>query len=249
MRPLGRRIPTDFKHLDKHPTILSPVLNVERTLVLPSWHWTHDQGKEGSCIGHGSVMERAITNTAQNVLLRYLYPTRRYDPISLWNQAKVIDEWPDTNPGDDNGTSVRAAYDVLRILGARKVKSMRLSNNVPVPRGLEAWNLANGVVSNEWAAGVDQMRAAIASKTPVTIGVNWYEGFDTPQLVGNDWTVTKYGKIRGGHCVCVYGASDKRQAFKFKNSWGKSYPLAWIPYGVMQRLLNEQGEACISVDR
>lgn len=27
------------------------------------------------------------------------------------------------------------------------------------------------------------------------------------------------GGIRGGHCVCVYGASDRRQAVKFVNNW------------------------------
>jgi hypothetical protein len=35
----------------------------------------------------------------------------------LWDRAKEKDEWPQTNPGDDNGTSVRAAGGVLRRSG------------------------------------------------------------------------------------------------------------------------------------
>lgn len=42
---------------------------------------------------------------------------------------------------------------------------------------------------------------------PVTIGVNWYEDFDTPVRYGNRWFVCPNGqirgKVRGGHCVCV----------------------------------------------
>jgi hypothetical protein len=49
--------------------------------------------------------------------------------------------------------------------------------------------------------------------------------------------------------VCVYGASDRRQAFAVKNSWGRSYPLAWLPYEVMVELLREDGEATVITDR
>jgi hypothetical protein len=35
----------------------------------------------------------------------------------LWDRSKEIDEWSDTNPGDSDGTSVRAALDILRTKG------------------------------------------------------------------------------------------------------------------------------------
>src|SRR4051794_10683129 len=100
---LGRFIPDDDEHIRKYP-YTTVAEKVEHINGLPSWHWTHDQGAEGSCVGHGSAMERAVMNTRQNRVLRVLLPTRRYDPISLWNEAKINDEWADTNPGDDNGT-------------------------------------------------------------------------------------------------------------------------------------------------
>ena len=34
---------------------------------------------------------------------------KRYDARWLWDWAKSTDEWAETNPGDDEGTSVRAA--------------------------------------------------------------------------------------------------------------------------------------------
>lgn len=264
-KPLGRKTPKDFNHVDKYPLkALAPrtVAKVEQVLRLPSWHWEHNQGREGSCVPHGSSMERAVTNTRQNILGALLHKTVRYDPIWLWNEAKKIDEWPETNPGDDEGTSVRAAYDVLRTVGHRRIGLHSISLNVDgVPVVNDPYegppSLDEGVLTNRWATTVDEMRTAIASNLPVTIGVNWYSNFDRPYhtlsgskpdyIIGKD--KSSLGVIRGGHCVCIYGASDRRQAFRVKNSWGKSYPLVWLPYETMQRLLNEDGEAALVTDR
>jgi hypothetical protein len=227
--------------------------SVERVMMLPPWHWTHDQGREGSCVGHGTGMERAVTNFRQNRLAKILSPVRRYDTIDIWNQAKIVDEWPDTNPGDDNGTSVHAGYDVCLNQGICNVDSMELVNGIPHPVNPQPRDLANGVTAVRWATTVDEMRTALANATPVTIGINWYTNFDNPVHVDPwkwPWIGTgSFGSVRGGHCVCVFGASDKRQAFVIKNSWGADYPLVWMPYTAMQRLLTEDGEAAISTDR
>ncbi len=38
---------------------------------------------------------------------------RLYDARWRWDRSKENDEWPETKPGDDNGTSVRSAAEVL----------------------------------------------------------------------------------------------------------------------------------------
>lgn len=227
-------MPTDWSHVEKYPlraTLVTTVpIKVEKTLKLPSWHWTHDQGAEGACVGFGSSMMMSILNK------------RRYVPHWLWNEAKAIDEWPETNPGDNEGTSVRAACDILRTKGhLRKYKKWFILGP----------QVNDGILANRWATTVDEMRAAINTGTPISIGVNWYSNFDTPQQVGKEYWVGQkdLGAIRGGHCVCIYGASDRRQAFRLKNSWGRNYPLTWLPYNTMQRLLNEYGEATLVTDR
>ena len=182
--PLGRREPTDFEHVEKYPySAVAPraVAHVERVLRLPWWHWGHDQGKEGSCVGHGISMERAITNIAQAKALGLLHPGRRYNPLDVWNEAKKIDEWPDTNPGDDHGTSVRAGYDVCRDKGLVRVISMRMGpDGVPVPYRPRSRSKEEGVQRNRWAGSTDEVRTAVASGLPVAIGVNWYSNFDRP---------------------------------------------------------------------
>lgn len=239
-KALGRRTPKDFTHVEKYPLRWNlSVDSIERTLPLPRWHWTHDQGTEGSCVGHGTAMERSIVNRLQGKARGDETPGVRYNPWWVWNEAKKIDEWEDTNPGDDNGTSVRAAYDVLRSQGLPFYKSEE-----PRPQA--------GITANRWATTVDEMRTAIDEGKAINIGVTWYSNFDSPEQESERvWWIGRgtLGTVRGGHSLCVYGASDAKQAFKLKNSWGRTYPLVWLPYETMQTLLDDYGEAVIVVDK
>jgi C1A family cysteine protease len=240
---LGRRVPSDWNHVEKYPfsaVSVATTETVEKVLKLPSFHRTWDQGNEGACVGFGTSMMMSIINEAQARATNASPVTHRYNPWWLWNQAKMIDEWDDTNPGDDNGTSVRAACDVLR-----------KSGHVRIRRGKDLEpDKKQGIFKNRWAQTVDELRTAVATDLPVSIGVNWYSNFDKPQKTGREFWIGKedLGFIRGGHCVCLYGASDRRQAFKLKNSWGKFYPEVWIPYETMRRLISEYGECALVTD-
>ena len=112
-------------------------------------------------------------------------------------------------------------------------------------------NINEGIIKNRWATTVDEIRTAISMGIPLSIGVNWYSNFDDPIKKKTEYWIGEndLGNIRGGHCVCLYGASDKRQAFIIKNSWGKSYPLVWIPYNTIQKLITEDGEFALITDK
>jgi hypothetical protein len=222
--PLGRRVPTDDEHIRRYPLTTAPSEAVPVTIgvnwysnfdnpvrdsrgrwwvgrgplgsirgghcvCLPpadivdsrSWHGFYDQGREGACVGFGSSRMMSLLNR------------KRYDARWLWNRAKEVDEWPDTNPGDDNGTSVRAAMDVLRGEGHKPWQ------------GAGTVKPGEGIAANRWARTVDEVLGALRS----------YEG-----------------------------------AVPFLNSWGTSYPRrAWMPLETLQRLLDEDGEATVVVDR
>lgn len=242
---LGRRIPPDFNHVEKYPfSAVQPLtaVSVNRSLRLPYFHSTWDQGREGACVGYGTSMMMSIINEAQaRASLKTPY-THRYDPRWLWNEAKKVDPWPDTNPGDDNGTSVSAACDVLRDQG-----HVRVVGGVDRPV-----DPSQGISTNRWASSVDEVRTAISLGIPCSIGINWYTNFDSPQIdsSGRYWIGKgSLGSVRGGHCVCIYGAWDKYQAVRIKNSWGGAYPLVWMPYTTLQRLINEYGEVALVTDR
>jgi hypothetical protein len=212
-----------------------------------------------NCVGHGCAMERAITNSTQNkVLLALRFYTRRYDPLDIWNEAKLVDEFPETQPGDDNGTTVRAGYDILRDRGPRRIalNGIKLNDSgdpVVDEQHERAPDIGEGVIRTRWATTVDEIRTAIADGIPVVIGVDWFSNFDDPLPFGTDKWIGRAGwqntTLRGGHCVCLYGASDKRQAVKLKNSWGRSYPLVWLTYQALGGLLGRNGEAALTTDR
>ncbi len=230
--PLGRRVPTDWRHVERYgyaAAVPFTVQHVERTLSLPRYRTRYDQGREGACVGFAASWMMSIQNR------------RCYNPVWLWNEAKKVDDWPDTNPGDDQGTSVRAAMDVLRKQG-----------HIRVYRGQDRpLSLGEGIAENRWATSVDEVRTCLAAGVAITLGVNWYRNFDSPVLKGGRWWIGEgnLGPIRGGHAVCVYRASDRFQAVGIVNNWGLRYPLVLLPYATLERLLWEDGEATMIVDR
>lgn len=74
------------------------------------WYEFYNQGMEGACCGFAASRMMSLLNR------------RRYDARYAWNWAKANDEWADTNPGDNNGTSVRAVLDYLRTQGHKMMK-------------------------------------------------------------------------------------------------------------------------------
>jgi hypothetical protein len=130
--------------------------------------------------------------------------------------------------------------DVLRESG--HVRVLRGNGQVPAQ--------AEGIMENRWATTVDEIRTVVASGVPVTLGINWYRNFDAPiQKSGKYWIgLGDLNTVRGGHAVCIYRASDHFQAVGIVNSW-ENYPLVFMPYSVLERLLHEQGEATMVTDR
>lgn len=122
---------------------------------------------------------------------------------------------------DYDGTSVRAGAKVLTRLG--HVAEYRFTVDEAVLRG------------------------NVLDVGPVVIGVNWYAGMETPD---RDGLVHPTGRLRGGHALLVVGYLPG--FYTLKNSWGLGWGLgghAWIADERMQQLLNEDGEACLAVER
>jgi hypothetical protein len=119
-------------------------------LDLYTWWDFYDQGHEGACVGFGSSRAMSLLNR------------RRYDARWLWDRAKAQDDWPDTNPGDDEGTSVRAAMDVLRGWGHVRWQH-QYEGRTWQQRADEPPRLADGIAANRWAATTDEVIAALGA--------------------------------------------------------------------------------------
>lgn len=138
----------------------------------------------------------------------------------IYQRARQLDEWP----GEDySGSSVLGAVKAVQEMG--KIQEYR------------------------WAFGIDDLILALSWKGPAVLGVNWYEGMYSPDENG---LIHVSGNQVGGHAILARGYSRKKKAILLRNSWGVNWGVAgdcWISIDDLARLLKEDGEACIPIQR
>jgi C1A family cysteine protease len=96
-----------------------------------------------------------------------------------------------------------------------------------------------------WTKSAADLSVVVSRKGPCVLGLNMYEGMMAPDPWGY---LRPEGNIVGGHAILCKGYSVKTQSFIVHNSWGSGWGLkgsAYIRFFDMQRLLNEDGEACL----
>ncbi len=239
VRSLGRLVPSDFDHVDKYPMrrLAAPPAVCERTIGLSStWRRIYDQGATSMCVGYSSSQERSLSERIT------------FDPIWLYRQCKNRDSIP-----NEDGTYLRVAYDVLRDIGPVPIIGGKASQPDP----------ALGVERNEWARSITDIRAAIQAGKVCVMGSNWYERMFEPVKRGTMYWLPEgtadLGRLAGGHAYALNRVSDRYEAFGTPNSWGLSdrdwhpnergWPVTMIPYSLIERLLAEDGECVLVIDR
>lgn len=141
---------------------------------IEEWHAFYDQGREGACVGFGWSRCMTILNGGQ------LYAARW-----LWDRAKERDEWPETNPGDNDGTSVRAAAEIL--VGAGHVDwKLTYHDDDHVERANYQPDQSDGINTFRWARTVDEVHQALGNPRADELGAvpilnSW--GVNYPQRV------------------------------------------------------------------
>ncbi len=228
-RSLGRRPPSDWKHVESYPLSALPPRQVPRGVPVVlgiNWYenfdrpqrdgtrywigrgdlgsirgghaicckpngiedprawWTYyNQGSSEACVGFSWSRAMSLLNR------------RRYVAPWLYEQAQLVDEYPDTPPA--GGSSVRAGGDVLRVQGHERI--YRGKTYPPNPN--------EGITANRWATSADEVRSAL----------------DLP---------------------------SSHPGIPLLQSWGTGYPhIVYLPDEVLDRLLREDGEAAIPTDR
>lgn len=150
------------------------------------------------------------------------FPDRRpgagpvMDPAHLYHTAQRNDEW--WGEGYD-GTSVRAGAKVLQDAG-----------------------LISGY---RWAFTMEDLVATVLEVGPVIMGTWWYTGMFWPDAEG---IIRVSGRRAGGHAYKVDGLNLETGLARVKNSWSRRWGVrgfAYLPLEDLERLLLEDGEACI----
>src|SRR5690349_15044747 len=118
----------------------------------------YNQGQEGACVGFGWSRCMTLLNGAQDYTARW-----------LWDRAKERDEWTETKPGDNNGTSVRAAGEVLVALGHVGWKKQYAHDEWQAREKYQP-NVDDGLKVFRWAKDVADVHAALGNKRADELG-------------------------------------------------------------------------------
>jgi len=149
------------------------------------WWRFYDQGSEGACVGFS--LSRALS----------LMNRSRYDARWLYQQAQLIDPYPETPP--EEGTDVNSGCSILLKKGARKYDSAT-GTFLPV-------SLASGIKAYRWAQSVDDIHAFLKHPTADKLGAvpllnSW--GTAYPRKVWlPDETLDRIVFQEGGECAVL----------------------------------------------
>jgi hypothetical protein len=83
----------------------------------------------------------------------------------------------------------------------------------------------------------------------VSIGINWYDSFDSPPSSGL-LTISPGAQVRGGHEPMLRGIDVDKQEVFGDNSWGSSWGVQGsfsMGWPTLDRLLHEDGDGTVSV--
>jgi hypothetical protein len=135
-----------------------------------AWQEFYDQGSEGACVGFGWSRCMTILNGGQ------LYAARW-----LWDRSKESDEWPETNPGDNNGTSVRAAGEVLSKLGHVDWQGGYADDDHTERKDYKS-DAQDGIQKFRWAQSVDEVHSVLGNTKADELGAvpilnSWGTGY------------------------------------------------------------------------
>jgi hypothetical protein len=143
---------------------------------------------------------------------------------SLYMRAQALDEWEGENY---DGTSVRGGAKALEEQGR--------------------------LVEYLWSFDEDEIRRYVLSRGGIVLGIDWFEGFDRPKLIGGEYWLEPTGDVIGGHAIFEYMFSSRLTAHGIINSWGENYARrgrARIHRDVMKDLAARPGfEACSAVEK
>lgn len=220
-RVFDRLVKYDEKSLNFPMRALLP----DAPLRTKSWAYVQlDQGSRPACTGF-STTEVASSNPKPE----WGTPSRvtRIEEIQalagrLYDRAQQLDEWP----GEQ--------YDGSSVLGAMKAA---------VEKGWcggYRWALGPGA-----AAAAQDVFHSVSLLGPVVIGSNWYDGMFTADF---DGYLQPTGKVAGGHAFPLTKFSVVRDAVWTPNNWGGAGQ-GWISRRTLTKLLEEQGDAALMVDR
>lgn len=230
-------LPSDLYMSIPLSDISTDILKAAPTVVNLNTPPVGDQGGEGSCVAWGttyagrSIMWQVTHAASWDQTVNIFSPEYVYDQIKVSNcasgayvtdglkflQAKGVVPWSIMPYSDANGCSL-----VPTTQQAATALTYKTS-------GYSRVSITSTAIKAQLAAG-----KCVVVAGPVNSAFMY--------LAANTILKSFTGRSLGGHCYCVVGYDDSKQAFKFQNSWGTSWASAgfgWISYSYVTKWWQE----------
>ena len=184
-----------------------------------------DQGAAGSCTANAgclsAMIAAAVEGTPTPVLSRlwmYYYERQIIGTFPQDSGADVIDEY-DVDSQDGNVADSLWPYDASKITETppAAASSAQKYKTVAAYQPISASNFRDGILT------------ALDNNQPVTIGLNWFEGWMTSWSQSGILAAASMDYVAGGHAVTIIGwvppgVHFAQGAYLFQNSWGATSP-------------------------
>lgn len=198
-----------------------------------------DQGQQGSCVGWATTY--ALKSYQEGVEMGWALntPSRLFSPAYVYNQI---------NGGQDNGSQIYDALDLIINQGAATLASMPYSdNNFTTQPSQAARNEAAQFkgVKRSTLNGISDIKGALAQRKPVVLGIEVFDQFY--QLKGsnsvyNSTAGSNTGQ-HGKHAITAVGYDNNHPsggALRVINSWGTQWGdkgFFWLPYDMVPKVV------------
>jgi len=184
-----------------------------------------DQGQQNSCVGWATAY--ALKSYQERLEMGWLLNTKEhvFSPAFVYNQI---------NGGEDNGSSMIEALELIRDKGAATLATMPYDvNDYTTQPNYQATQEAAKykAIGFQKLNDILSIKSALANRSPVIAGISLYDSIYSVREVYNSAT----GSYLGGHAITITGYDDNKYggAFKIINSWGQGWGdngYFWMPY-------------------
>jgi hypothetical protein len=221
-KPLGRHVMIDSRSA-LYPFV--PRGGARRGVTLADIrHVRHisilDQGNTGSCTGNAETGALGCDPLFGALPAGHPVLDETFARDTLYHLATTLDPYPGAFPPEDTG-----------------------SDGTSVCKAAMSLGFIAGYTHCQSVADV----CAALMETPVIFGVDWYEGFDSPDSSG---LVQIAGAVRGGHEIVCTQLDVGNRLVVCDNSWGEGYGVQGrfaFSWDTLEQLLSTDGDATVSV--
>ncbi|NOU17098.1 MAG: C1 family peptidase [Bacteroidales bacterium] len=202
------------------------VIKAAVTLNIPS---VGDQGSEGSCVAWGT------TYAGRSIAWQAGHPAAWSNSVNIFSPEYVYNQIK-ASSSCGSGSYVKTGLNLLKSQGVCRWSVMPYTDAScsTLPNATQIADAANYKIAGYSAVtrSTSAIKAQLAAGKAVIVAGPVSNGF---MYLANGAVLTTFvGGSLGGHCYCVVGYDDTKGAFKFMNSWGKSWAssgFGWIAYG------------------